>query len=354
MKRLDGLLYLKKLGMELHQRFKEQVLKLGESRFQQTEFNELALELFQYQAAENRVYKAYLRHLNISPNKVKQLEQIPFLPIEFFKTQKVISGKVTEKIVFESSGTTSQQPSRHYVADPDFYLTLSQQIFEQYYGPLSNYHLLALLPSYLERTGSSLIYMIEHFIQQSQSAFSGFYLHNISELIEQLNSAESWSSQKKILLWGVTFGMLDLVEVLNTPLQIDNLTVMETGGMKGRRKELLREEVHAILTKGLSVPSIHSEYGMTELLSQGYSAGGGIFDVPPTMGVMVREVNDPLATTNQAEVRGGINVIDLGNVDSCCFIETKDLGMLLPQSSQFKVLGRFDNADVRGCNLMVG
>ena len=340
--------------MELNQRFKEQVLKLGGSLFHQTDFNELALELFRYQAAENSVYKAYLHHLNISPNKVKQLEQIPFLPIEFFKTQKVITGKAIEKIVFESSGTTGQQPSQHYVTDPDFYLTLSQQLFEKCYGSLSNYHLLALLPSYLERTGSSLVYMIEHFIQQSQSSFSGFYLHNIPELIEQLKSAESWSSQKKILLWGVTFGLLDLVEVQDTPLQISNLAVMETGGMKGRRKELLREEVHTILTKSLGVATIHSEYGMTELLSQGYSAGGGIFDLPPTMKVVIREVNDPLTTTSQAEVRGGINVIDLGNVDSCCFIETKDLGSILPQSNQFKVLGRFDNSDVRGCNLMVG
>ena len=340
--------------MKLNQGFKEHVLKLSKNPFHQTDFNELALELFQYQAIENPVYRAYLHHLNISPLAVKQVEKIPFLPIEFFKTQRVITGHAKEKIIFESSGTTGQQTSRHYVADPDFYLTLSQQIFEQYYGPLSNYHLLALLPSYLERTGSSLVYMIEHFIRQSSSSFSGFYLHNIPELIEQLNSAESWSSSKKVLLWGVTFGLLDLVEVLKKPIKCQNLTVMETGGMKGRRKELLREEVHTILTKGLGVSTIHSEYGMTELLSQGYSVGGGIFDLPPTMKVIVREVNDPLATTSQGEVRGGINIIDLGNVDSCCFIETKDLGMHLPQTNQFNVLGRFDNADVRGCNLMVG
>jgi len=317
-------------------------------------FDDLALNIFRFQAQNNVTYAKYLKYLQVDVSKVQSIKDIPFLPIEFFKTQTILSGEVQPKVIFESSGTTGQNTSRHLVADPDFYLQIAEQIFEKFYGKLAEFQILALLPSYLERNNSSLVYMVEHFIKQSKSQDSGFYLNNYNELATTLKRIASENSSKKILLIGVTFGLLDFAEAgldLSFLQIFQHLTVMETGGMKGRRKELLREEVHEILTNAFYVDKIHSEYGMTELLSQGYSFGEGIFDLPPSMKILLRDVNDPFNVEHQT--RGGINVIDLANVDSCSFIETKDLGSFIPASRQFRVLGRFDNSDIRGCNLMI-
>lgn len=357
--------------MTLRNELKASVLNLSTTEFlNDTErdhlFEQLALEIFRYQATENPVYRQYLNYLGVNPAKIHRVGQVPCLPISFFKTQRVITGNVKPQLVFESSGTTGQTPSRHYVSDLPFYEAHSKQIFEQMYGGLTEFHVLALLPSYLERNNSSLVYMVQRFIYHSYSPASGFYLKNTVELLKKLE--ELVQDSRKILLLGVTFGLLDLAESgASFDFLRDNkdkFVIMETGGMKGRRKELLREEVHTILTVNFGVSSIHSEYGMTELLSQGYSIGDGIFTLPPSMKVLLREVNDPFtylpsfgigrkSSPNQRMKTGGINVIDLANIDSCCFIETQDLGSFTPDYSGFKVLGRFDNSDVRGCNLMV-
>jgi hypothetical protein len=324
-------------------------------------FDELALEVFRFQSVQNPIYRQYLGYLRINPEKINRIEKIPFLPIQFYKNHRIVSDNAPTQLTFESSGTTGQTTSKHYLSDLPFYELISQQIFEQFYGYLSDYHILALLPSYLERNNSSLVYMVQSFIYKSYSQQSGFYLNNQNELVEKLKQIlDNQHDKRKILLIGVTFGLLDLVEsgfdfsfIQNNQ---DRIIVMETGGMKGRRKELVREEVHEILTKKLFVNKIHSEYGMTELLSQGYSKGDGIFALPNTMKILLRDVNDPLAPprpslTERASVRGGINVIDLANIDSCCFIETQDLGNII-DNQHFTVIGRFDNSDIRGCNLM--
>jgi hypothetical protein len=357
-----------------------QILKQKVLQITPEGFDDLALEIFQYQAENNLVYKKYLQHLDIQIDKILKIEQIPFLPIEFFKTQNVVSGNNSTKITFESSGTTGQNTSKHHVQDPDFYLQIAEQIFENFYGKLADFQILALLPSYLERTNSSLVYMVEHFIKKSGSANSGFFLNDYEGLAKALkgewrqeNGGETGKQKSKILLIGVTFGLLDFAELGTAGVpadlfflqDIDNLIVMETGGMKGRRKELLREEVHEILTKAFHIKNIHSEYGMTELLSQGYSLGEGIFELPVSMKIMLRDVNDPFCYITNAR-SGGINVIDLANVDSCSFIETKDLGAWVESSVEiqttarttvgfpkFRILGRFDNSDIRGCNLMI-
>jgi hypothetical protein len=342
-----------------------QILKQKVLQITSEGFDDLALEIFQYQAENNLVYKKYLQHLDIQIDKILKIEQIPFLPIEFFKTQNVVSGNNSTKITFESSGTTGQITSKHQVQDPDFYLQIAERIFEKFYGKLADFQILALLPSYLERTNSSLVYMVEHFIKKSGSANSGFFLNDYEGLAKALKGewrqetgGETGKQKSKILLIGVTFGLLDFAESkkdLSFLQNVDNLIVMETGGMKGRRKELLREEVHEILTKAFYVKNIHSEYGMTELLSQGYSLGEGIFELPVSMKIMLRDVNDPFCYITNAR-SGGINVIDLANVDSCSFIETKDLGAWVEsinESSKFRILGRFDNSDIRGCNLMI-
>jgi Acyl-protein synthetase, LuxE len=330
------------------------------------DFDSLALEIFRYQAEHNLIYKKYLQYLHIQVDTINKIENIPFLPIEFFKTQTVISGEDKTRITFESSGTTGQNTSQHHVQDPEFYVEIAEQIFEKFYGKLSDFQIFALLPSYLERTNSSLVYMVEHFIKKSGNPNSGFYLDDYEGLTKAMcNTMLPHRTEKtKILLIGVTFGLLDFAESgndLSFLQNIDNLIVMETGGMKGRRKELLREEVHEILTKAFHVKSIHSEYGMTELLSQGYSKGEGIFELSVSMKILLRDVNDPFHYITNSR-SGGINVIDLANVDSCCFVETKDLGswelvtgdwLLVTGSPKFRILGRFDNSDVRGCNLMI-
>lgn len=333
------------------------------------QWEDLALEVFQYQASQNQIYKEYLQHLGVSPTKIRRVDKIPCLPIQFFKEHTVLCQGIHPIHVFESSGTTGQQTSRHFIADLAFYEALSHKIFEQFYGPLTDYHILALLPSYLERNNSSLVYMVQHFISRSFSTASGFYLDQRHALMSQLRTLlEDTSGQsRKVILWGVTFALLDLLTDFPADpwLQqhVDRLIIMETGGMKGRRKEMIREEVHQTLQASWPVSHIHSEYGMTELLSQGYSKGAGWFDTPPSMRLFLREINDPFhylprrrigtEPHNRRGKTGGINVIDLGNIDSCCFIETQDLGSYSDDYQQFQVLGRFDQSDVRGCNLMV-
>ena len=350
--------------MQQAQIFKQKVLQLIPE-----EFDALALEIFQYQAEHNLVYKKYLRHLHIQVNTIDTIKKIPFLPIEFFKTQNVISGEDKTRITFESSGTTGQNTSQHHVQDPEFYLRIAEQIFEKFYGKLSDFRIFALLPSYLERTNSSLIYMVDHFIKKSGNPNSGFYLDDYKALAKALGGDETKkkgngrNQTSNILLIGVTFGLLDFAESdidLSFLQNTDNLIVMETGGMKGRRKELLREEVHEILTKAFHVKTIHSEYGMTELLSQGYSKGEGVFELPVSIKIILRDINDPFHYITNSR-SGGINIIDLANVDSCCFVETKDLGSWITENREqsldnyrkFSILGRFDNSDIRGCNLMV-
>jgi Acyl-protein synthetase, LuxE len=341
-----------------------QILKQKVLNLQAENFDDLALEIFRFQAEHNLVYKKYLQHLHIQVDTIKTIEQIPFLPIEFFKTQTVITGENPIKTIFESSGTTGQNTSRHHIADPDFYLEIAEQIFERFYGKLADFQILALLPSYLERNNSSLVYMVEHFIKKTNNPNSGFFLNDYEKLAKVLKeNSQLTTHNSQILLIGVTFGLLDFAESsvdLSFLKDRNDLIVMETGGMKGRRKELLREEVHEILTKAFHVDAIHSEYGMTELLSQGYSSGEGIFDLPVSMKILFRDVNDPFSYIQNART-GGINVIDLANIDSCCFVETKDLGIEIREQmieyslspSKFKILGRFDNSDIRGCNLMI-
>jgi len=309
-------------------------------------FEDIALKLFRFQAQNNEIYREYLRYLNCEQNAIRSLEEIPFLPISFFKTQSVKTGVWIAETEFTSSGTSLTSTSKHLVKDLDFYLRLSEQIFEKFYGASEKYHILALLPSYLERTGSSLIGMIQHLIAKSNSVHSGFYLNNYDELVQKIEFLKE--GEKKIILWGVSFALLDLAEAFQ--LDLSQCIVMETGGMKGRRKEWTRQDLHGYLTHRFNVKAIHSEYGMTELFSQAYSSGGGYYKTPPWMKVMIRDINDPFSVV-KGKV-GAIKVIDLANFYSCAFIETQDLGRI-DQNGMFEVLGRIDNSDSRGCNLLV-
>jgi phenylacetate-coenzyme A ligase PaaK-like adenylate-forming protein len=310
-------------------------------------FRQLALEIMCRQADYNEVYRQYLAGLDIHPRSVRQLENIPFLPIEFFKSRIVVNGELNEKMrIFTSSGTTGSE-SRHYVTDISVYDKSFRSGFEHFYGDITDYCVLALLPSYLEREGSSLVYMVDDLISRSAHPESGFFLHNHEELAEKLKRLDS--EGQKVLLIGVTYALLDLVE--KERFSLKNAIIMETGGMKGKRKEMIREELHDILCEGFGVKEIHSEYGMTELLSQAYSKGSGRFFCPPWMKILIRDVNDPFTFLPEGRT-GGIDIIDLANANSCSFIATQDLGKIHPDGS-FEVLGRFDNSDIRGCNLMV-
>ncbi|WP_158858379.1 LuxE/PaaK family acyltransferase [Lunatibacter salilacus] len=330
--------------MKYFKSFSESLKNMGHN-----DFERLALDLFHFQAAENPVYKAYIQARKIDPKKISNLTQIPFLPISFFKSQKVYCGSDPDPNKFySSSGTTGQVNSKHYYWSETFYLEHAKQIFEETYGSLSDFHILALLPSYLERQGSSLVSMIEYFISQTKSPFSGFYLYDHQKLSDTLTASKS--SGKKVLLIGVTFALLDLIEEFKEIPALNNLIVMETGGMKGRRKEMIREEVHDQLRKGFQIDAIHSEYGMTELMSQAYSKSDGIYTLPKTMGVYIRDTHDPFAYQDRKV--GGMNIIDLANFHSCAFIETQDLGRI-DRSGELEILGRFDNSDLRGCNLML-
>ncbi|MFD1292953.1 acyl transferase [Lutibacter holmesii] len=311
------------------------------------EFEQFALEIFQFQAQHNSVYKEFLSHLKTDIFAIKNVKDIPFLPIQFFKTHQIVSSQEPIQKTFLSSGTTGMQQSKHLVTDVAIYEESFRKGFEYFYGNIEEYTILALLPSYLERDGSSLIYMVDDLIQQSKKPKSGFYLNNLDELAKNLKILDE--KGEKILLIGVSFALLDLVESYN--FQLKNTVVMETGGMKGRRKELIREELHEILCSGFGVDKIHSEYGMTELLSQGYSKGNGIFECPPWMKILTRDTEDALTMLPEGK-SGGINVVDLANVNSCSFIATQDLGKTYANNT-FEVLGRFDNSDIRGCNLLL-
>ncbi|WP_114748845.1 LuxE/PaaK family acyltransferase [Pleomorphovibrio marinus] len=314
------------------------------------DFDKIALELFQWQALHNPVYFQFLEAMGADPKNVSYLEDIPFIPIEFFKSHKVYcSDQHLEEGFFSSSGTTGMQQSKHYYWSMEFYLSHCQRLFESQYGPIDEIHVLALLPSYLEREGSSLIAMADHFIKLSGSPHSGFYLNEHEELLSKLENL--CQSNKKVLLLGVTFALLDLAEKVERPIPCPQLILMDTGGMKGRRREMIREEVHGILKSAFGVEAVHSEYGMTELMSQAYAKGEGKFNLPFTMKAFIRDPYDPYALLEEGKV-GAINLIDLANFHSCAFLATQDLGKLDKQG-QLEVLGRMDNSDIRGCNLLV-
>ena len=310
------------------------------------EFRTLALEVFKYQFENNFTYNQFCQLLNRDPYNVDSLEKIPFLPIEFFKSRKLVSDQRPIQITFTSSGTTGNKTSKHHVTDLRLYEESFLEAFKLFYGEPEDYVFLALLPSYLERKGSSLIYMAYSLINNSKDNNSGFYLNNLDELSTKLEMLDK--SGKKVFLIGVSFALLDLVE--KNKFNLNNTIVMETGGMKGRRKEMIREELHHHLKKGFGVETIQSEYGMTELLSQAYSTGHGVFDCPPWMKILIRDPEDALQLVSKGKT-GGINVIDLANINSCSFIATQDLGRLI--NDQVEILGRFDNSDVRGCNLLL-
>lgn len=312
-----------------------------------SDFNTAALETFRFQYLNNPVYRQFCNLLNKDPEKIDRVEKIPFLPIEFYKTHAVVSSKDPSEITFSSSGTTGQQTSKHVVTDLSIYETSFREGFKKFYGNIEEYAVLALLPSYLEREGSSLIYMVDYLIKKSNNPHSGFYLHDLTALKEKLLNLEK--KGQKTLLIGVSFALLDLAEDFNFKLK--NTIVMETGGMKGRRKEMIRAELHGILQKAFGVKKIHSEYGMTELLSQAYSTGDGIFECPPWMKILIRDPEDALSLLPYGK-SGGINVIDLANINSCSFIATQDLGKDMG-AGKTTILGRFDNSDIRGCNLLI-
>jgi len=319
------------------------------SNFKAEEFENFALELFHFQADHNAVYSSYLKARKIRPESVQTIQSIPFLPIRFFKDFPVVCGESSAfDSFFSSSGTTGMITSKHFIWSESWYLNHSKRIFEANYGSLRDFHVLALLPAYLERPGSSLVAMAQHFIEQTESEHSGFYLYNQEELLQKMELLKGGSRQ--VLLLGVTFALLDLAESGKSFSPMSNLIVMETGGMKGRRKEMIREEVHDVLMSFFQVKAIHSEYGMTELLSQAYSKGQGKYTLPATMRVMLRDVNDPFSWS--ARSQGGINVIDLANFHSCAFLETQDLGRF-DENGFLEVMGRFDHSEIRGCNLLV-
>lgn|SRR5690606_21765255 len=310
-------------------------------------FKQLSLHIFHEQARTCRVYADYLSALNFDTSQVKELTDIPFLPIEFFKSHSVIKTGEQAQIIFSSSGTTGMQPSKHYVSDASLYETSFRKAFHHFYGDLRDTAILALLPSYLERSGSSLIYMVDDLIKTSGRPESGYFLYNHEELYNSLRSLQSQNT--RTILFGVTYALLDFIETYS--VDFPELIIMETGGMKGKRKEMIREELHQNLCKGFGVPAIHAEYGMTELLSQAYSKGKGLFECPVWMKVLIRDLNDPFSYQSENST-GGINIIDLANINSCSFISTQDLGRQNGQE-QFEVLGRFDQSDIRGCNLLV-
>lgn len=310
------------------------------------QFEQKALAIFKTQAKQCKVYSDFINFLKIDVNAIFSVNEIPFLPVQFFKSHKVISSNSAIQKTFLSSGTTGSQ-SQHFVTDLSIYQESFRKGFTHFYENIEDYTVLALLPSYLERDGSSLIYMVDDLIKKSKNPLSGFFLDDTSTLIGILQNHKI--SDKKILLLGVSYALLDLVETQQ--FQLKNVIVMETGGMKGRRREMIREELHATLSKGFGVDEIHSEYGMTELLSQGYSNGNGIFNCPPWMKILIRDTEDALTLLPNNKA-GGVNVIDLANINSCSFIATQDLGKVQNDGS-FEILGRFDNSDIRGCNLLI-
>ncbi len=321
------------------------------------DFKELANFAYQYQRNYNPIFAEWVSYFkeNLSHNtrfKPSVMRKVTdfdyhFLPIQFFKNKHLVKDHFPSKTIFTSSGTTGQITSQHSVANLSLYEKSCILSFEKFYGSITNYVILALLPAYLERKGSSLVYMADKFIKLSGKEASGFYLNNYKELIDKITVLENL--QQKSILLGVSFALWDLAEQYNLNLQ--HTIVMETGGMKGRRKEVTKGELHSIFQKGFGNIPIHSEYGMTELLSQAYSKGNNIFECPPWMKIIIRDINDPFKQVNLGET-GAINIIDLANIHSCCFIATDDIGKVYPNGS-FEVLGRMDNSDIRGCNLMI-
>jgi phenylacetate-coenzyme A ligase PaaK-like adenylate-forming protein len=314
----------------------------------QEDFDEITLEIFKYQIGNNHIYRDFSEQLHVDQYAVTSLSKIPFLPVEFFKNHKILTGSFPVATVFESSGTTGKTISRHYVADIEIYEESFTRAFKLFWGDPSDYFIAALLPSYTERTNSSLVYMVNSLIRRSAYPQSGFYRDNIEELLSDIDAA-IWSG-RKVMLIGVSFALLDLAERYAPDLS--GVIVMETGGMKGRKKEMIREELHSVLRDRLKVNGINSEYGMTELLSQAYSKSDGIFYCPPWMRVLIRDPQDPLSIFTEPGRTGGINIIDLANIHSCSFISTGDLGKM-HEDGGFEVLGRFDNSDIRGCNLLI-
>ena len=312
-----------------------------------SDFETLALEVFRYQVKNNSTYSKYINHLGIIPGSIYQSDRIPFLPTEFFKTHKIITGENVHEKIFTSSGTSESGTSKHYVTDISWYRESFTRTFQYFYGNPEQFCILALLPSYIEREGSSLIYMMDYLMKKSNNPASGFYLDKLDTLAEKIILLRE--QNQKILLFGVSFALLNLAEKYKPNLS--GQIVMETGGMKGRKHEIIRKELHEVLCKAFNTEVIHSEFGMTELLSQAYSKGDGIFHTPPWMKVLIRDSYDPFSYVKKGR-SGGINIIDLANYNSCSFIETRDLGRLLPDGG-FEVSGRFDSSDVRGCNLMV-
>jgi len=310
-------------------------------------FEALTFEIFEFQFENNPIYRSYCDLLFKHPSSIRTLEDIPFLPIQFFKSHTILSSNELIRKTFSSSGTTGQNTSKHHITNLKIYEESFRNAFNVFYGDIKDYTILALLPSYSEREDSSLIYMVEHLIRESNKEKSGFYLYNLSELASTLKNLDN--QNEKVLLIGVSFALLDLIE--SHKLQLKHTIIMETGGMKGRRKEIVRHELHRLLKDGLGVKTIHSEYGMTELLSQAYSKGNGVFETPPWMKVLIRDTDDPLTITENLNKTGGINIIDLANINSCTFIATQDLGKRI-FNNQFEVIGRFDNSDIRGCNLL--
>lgn len=322
--------------MNFEDSFKLQIFDINEQNFEGK-----ALEVFDFQYRTNNIYKLYCDYLGKSTDNVTSLKDIPFLPIEFFKTHEIKSGNWEHEAVFLSSGTTGQQRSKHFVKDLDFYDTLTQNIFERFFPKIEELQVLALLPSYQEQGHSSLIRMVDQFIKKGMPG-SGYYLEKDQSLLEKVKSPEP-----KLLI-GVSYALLNISD--NNTINSQNIIVMETGGMKGRRKELTRYELHKILKNGFGVEKIYSEYGMTELMSQAYTKGDVLFDIPPWMKVLSREINDPFSYVT--ERTGGLNMIDLSNIYTCSFVEIKDL-VKIRKKGFFEVLGRFDNSEIRGCNLLV-
>lgn len=312
------------------------------------EFNAIALDVFKYQSVNNNIYKEYINALNVNPDSIKSPEKIPFLPVSFFKDHKVVTGTNVSQIVFESSGTSGINTSRHYVSDVSIYEESFLNSFNYFYGDPADYLITALLPSYSERENSSLIFMMNSFIKKTRFPESGFYNDDHPELIRILKKAKK-DGIKGILL-GVSFALLDLAEKYAPDLS--GTIIIETGGMKGRRKEITRQELHTVLKSGFKTDTIHSEYGMTELLSQAWSKVDGLFYCPKWMKVLIRDPQDPLTIFDKYGKTGGINIIDLANINSCSFLSVNDLGKL-HEDGGFEVLGRFDSSDIRGCNLLV-
>ncbi len=322
----------------------------------QASFENLSLKVFHYQYSNNPIYQQFVDNLNINPNSIQELNQIPFLPIEIFKYQKIYSGTNCPEFYFESSGTSGQTCSKHYYYSTDFYLKIAEKIFNDFYGELKDYHFIGLLPSYLERQNASLVCMVNDFIKKSESDYSGFYLNNFEELNSKIKKLIH--TNKKIFIIGVSFGILDWLEYKKLDSEIinafenDQIILMETGGMKGRRKEMSREELHKIFQSHTHAKNIHSEYGMTELFSQSYSKRDGVFQTGFSKKIILRELNDPFTMVKEYNKTGGINIIDLANVESLSFIATQDAGKLL-SNKEFEIMGRIQNSDLRGCNLMV-